>query len=203
MEGNTVKDYPEFAPDAPSDVAIFGFSLSAPEYGWMDMQLRSAGIEYRLSLSFVFDPFDDIRLFLECVAQGSGAQLLINDEGHFHFFRAGEADANGQFRLALWNTLALQSRDGRTYDLTLVWDVMVERHDFVRSFYQAILEVWAQPDDFAFRRAWFNFTEDADPYEDDEGLARALPKVRSPELDRFLELPPDLLAHDSRNPATP
>lgn len=152
----------------------------------MSLQLRSSGIEYLISLSFVFDPFDDIRLFLQRLAQGDDAQLLIHDEGHFHFFRASETDASGRFRLGLWNTLALQSRDGRTYDLSPVWDVMVERHDFVRSFYQAILEVWAQPDDLAFRRAWFNFTEDEDPYEDEDGLARTLPKVRSPSLDMFL-----------------
>lgn len=180
-------DYPEFASELPSCVVRVAVELSDPKYGWMNLQLRSPQITYDIALSFVFDPFDDIRVFLECVAQGNGAQLLIHDEGHFHFFRAGKTAANGQFRLGLWNTLEQQSRDGRSYDLAPVWDVMAERDAFVRSFYRAVLNVWGQPGELAFRRAWFNFTEEEDPYEDENGLAPPLLKFRSPELDKFLE----------------
>lgn len=149
--------------------------------------MRAEQITCQIALSFVFDPFDDIRLFLDCLAQGSDAQLLIHDEVHFHFLRASETDVSGRFRLGLWNTLGQQCWDDQTYDLTPVWDVMVERNAFVRSFYQAVMDVWGKPDGFTFRRAWFNFTEDEDPYVDENGLSPPLLKFRSPELDRFPE----------------
>ncbi|NEY91567.1 hypothetical protein [Tabrizicola oligotrophica] len=186
MERETIKDYPDFENGKPVRVPPFDVSLTAPEHGWIDLGLWTTGIAYGISLSFVFDPFVAIRQFLEGVAQGTGAVLLIHDEGHDHFIRAGETSDAGLFRLAVWNTFRLQSTGGDASALTLAFDVMTERDAFARSFYQAIIEIWGLPDDLTFRRAWFNFDENEDPYEDEHGLARTLPEVRSPALDQFL-----------------
>lgn len=177
---------PQFSEAAPQPAPAFSITLSPPDVGWIELEARSGTITYGCALSFVFDPFEDIVHFLERIAKGLNADLLIHDEGHHHFFRAGGADTDGTFRFGVWNTLSLSLAKVGGYELAPVFDVRTDREEFVSAFYRAIDSIWGKPSLEAFRRAWLNCTENDEGASLEDGHPQALPEVRSMLLDRFL-----------------
>jgi len=177
---------PRFEDASPTPVPGFSISLSPPQFGWIDFMMSAGSIVYTCTFSFVFDPFSKIRQFLERVAQGRSAELLIEDEGHQHFFRAGGNGADGMFRLGAWNTLALRKSEDDRYALTPVFDVLTNRGVFVASFNRAILAIWGKPTSEAFKRAWLNCSANDDPSAAEDAALLQLPAVQSPLLERYL-----------------
>lgn len=66
---------------------IVEFYLSKPTYGWIDTQVRIGEKEFFVSFSEVFDPFIDLKIWLEALAMGlKNATLMFENEGDICFF---------------------------------------------------------------------------------------------------------------------
>jgi hypothetical protein len=151
------------------------FELGMPNIGWMSVTLQAANQTCTFEASTVFDPFEALTAWLESVASGQMARLLINIEGVNMGLHVVEP-AGETVRFVVTN----DSDEPLTHEI----DVRIGRTALVRGIYQPFVATWeSEVLAMRWRREW-RYDDDDDP--DPLSATNRPYGVRSATLDALL-----------------
>lgn len=160
---------------SPPLVEGLTFELGLPDIGWMPIDIEAGAQTSAFRASTVFDPFESLTPWLEAIASGQLARLLINIEGLNMGLHVVEPDGE-TVRFVVTN----DSEEALVHEI----DVRIGRTDLVRGIYLPFVEAWES--DFlasCWRREW-RYDDDDDP--DPESPTNKPYRVRSTLLDELI-----------------
>ena len=160
---------------SPPFVQSLTFELGLPNIGWMPVHIQAGAQVSAFEASTVFDPFEALTPWLEAIAAGQLARLLINIEGVNMGLHVVEPDGE-TVRFVVTN----DSEEALVHEI----DVRIGRAALVQGIYLPFVETW-ESDLLAgsWRREW-RYDDDDDP--DPEGPTNKPYRVRSALIDRLL-----------------
>lgn len=155
---------------APAEDLVF--ELGPPNIGWMAVTLQAAGQVSTFEVSTVFDPFQALTPWLEAIASGQLARLLINIEGVNMGLHVVEP-VGDTVRFVVTN----DAEEVLIHEI----DVRISRAALVRGIYLPFVETWESE---ALARSWrreWRYDDDDDP--DTSSVTNRPYRVRSAALD--------------------
>lgn len=188
------KLYAKYGEKLPRKTDTVELQLDYPDCGWIDMHFKVNGEEKVLiSASDVYEPFKDIRHWLEQICGSNGANLRIYDEFDYFIlnYEPLELEPNNPYYNYHNGPLGLFY----LYNCSvgqIVADGVFKTRKFVESLYESILnyakesskhedfvEAWIEG---AYNSEWGQYEDDNDPRIKEIFIN----KVTSPVVEKFL-----------------
>lgn len=186
--------YARYGEKLPRRTDTIELQLVYPDCGWIDMHFKLNGEEKTIiSASEVYEPFENIRYWLEKVCNLEAANVSIYDESddHILYYEPLELEPYNPYYNYNKGPLGLFY----LYDCSvkqIVADGVFKTRQFVRSLYESILNYAKESskhDDFV--EAWIEgaYNSEWGQYEDDNDSRVKeifINKVTSPVVEKFL-----------------
>ena len=177
-----IKLTPDFGPELPDVVQGLDVTFAPPDYGWIDVTVSSGGGHFAGSLSYVYDPFENIVAFLEKVLDGHEADLGIDGEGEVYVWGVRGHERDDLVRFGIWS-----SDGGARTKLVPMLDIGIDRRLLVKAIYEAIWVIWEQPDHWTFIENWLLYENPGVSWEGHPPETPSwFPQMRSAKLDQLL-----------------
>ena len=101
--------------------------IAPPDFGWLNMTLQTINEEVFITTSAVYDPYPEMLVWLESIANGNDASLSINDESeNFYLKAAALGDTQVYFSVSVQLPLPQQKLG-----------IAINRFHLVSEFYNA------------------------------------------------------------------
>ena len=188
------KLYAKYGEKLPRRTDAIELQLDYPDCGWIDMHFKVNGEEkIMISASDVYEPFEDIRYWLEKVCDLKATKVSVYDESDYYelYYEPLELDPYNPYYNYNKEPLGLFY----LYDCSvkqIVADGVFKTKQLVRSLYESILNYAKESskrDDFveawiegAYNSEWGRYERDDDPRVKEIFIK----KVTSPIIEEFL-----------------
>lgn len=117
-----------------------------PDAGWWYVTLSTSGLSTQVNISRIYDPIDDLLAWLERIAKGVDARVLVDCEGRYRHFIAFSEKDGVRF-------IVDEHDSGHRRAI----DVLIDRHALVVPFMRALRRLF---DDPAYVAQWSSYGVD-------------------------------------------